>query len=204
MTFFMTKLLQTRPLAIQRAAPALLLAVLAASAQAATFEGLRFEDSARLAGQDLRLNGLGLRRMLFVKVYAAALYLPAKAGTLAAVAAQAGPKRLQLRMLHAAGPDDFIDALLPGIRNNTSPAQQAALAERLAQLERTIRAIGHTAVGDVIDFDYAVQGSTQLSVNGQAKGAVIAGADFYSAVLGIFVGEQPVDAGLKKGLLGGP
>ena len=179
-------------------------ALSAGPGRAATLEGVQFADSVRLASQELRLNGLGLRRMLFVKVYAAALYLPARSDTLGAMAAQAGPKRLQLHMLHTAGPDDFIDALLPGIRKNTSAAQQAALAERLLQLERTIRAIGHTAVGDVIDFDYAPQGGTQLSVNGKAQGAAIAGADFYAAVLAIFVGEQPVDGGLKKGLLGGP
>ena len=107
-------------------------------------------------------------------------------------------------MLHGAGPDDFIDALLPGIRRNISPAQQAALAERLAELERGIRAIGHTAPGDVIDFDYLPDVGTVLSVNGRSHGLAIAGADFYGAVLGIFVGEHPVDAGLKKGLLGAP
>jgi len=34
------------------------------------------------------------------------------------------------------------------------------------------------------------------------KGSAIAGADFFGAVLGIFVGGHPIDARLKKGLLG--
>ena len=39
--------------------------------------------------------------------------------------------------------------------------------------------------------------------NGQPRGAPIPGADFYSAVMRIWLGDKPVDDGLKKGLLGG-
>ena len=196
----MTNTFQSRKL------PALVtaLALWAGSGHAATLDGVPFADNVQLAGQQLRLNGLGLRRVLFIKAYAAALYLPGRADTLPVMNSLAGPKRLQLHMLHGADPDDFIEALLPGIRRNASPAQQAALAERLAQLEHNIRAIGHAAPGDVIDFDYLPDTGTVLAVNGHAKGVAIAGVDFYAAVLAIFVGEQPVDAGLKKGLLGMP
>ncbi|APW42484.1 hypothetical protein RS694_08010 [Rhodoferax saidenbachensis] len=171
---------------------------------ASTLTGSPFESRVYLANQELRLNGMGMRKLLFIDVYAAGLYLAGKTDTPGGVAALGGPKRLQLRMLHSASPDDFIEALLPGIRRNTSPVQQAALVERLAQLERNIRVIGRTAAGDVIDFDYLPEVGTVLSVNGQVRGAAIVGVDFYAAVLSIFVGERPVDAGLKKGLLGLP
>ena len=44
---------------------------------------------------------------------------------------------------------------------------------------------------------------TRITVNGQPKGASIPGEDFYAAVLRIWLGDKPVDADLKKGLLGG-
>ena len=184
-------------------APFLCLALLASSgAGAATLEGQSFENGTRLASQELRLNGLGLRGVLFIKAYVAGLYLGDKATTLQEVSALPGAKRLQMRMLRGAGPDDFNKALVAGIRKNASDAELARLNDRIEQLERTIRTIGMTAKGDVINLDYVPGLGTTLAVNGASKGAPIAGADFYDAVLGIFIGEHPVDARLKKGLLG--
>lgn len=180
-----------------------LLTVLAApGAGAATVEGQRFDDTAPLGNSELRLNGVGLRAVFIIKGYAAGLYLGEKASTWQQVSALAGPKRVQLRMLRHAGPDDFNKALVAGIRKNASEGELAALSERIAQLERTISTLGSTAKGDVINLDYVPQRGTTLSVNGQQKGGEIVGADFYNAVLGIFVGDHPIDARLKKGLLG--
>lgn len=184
-------------------APVLCLAALVAPwAGAATLEGQRFEDSTRLANSELRLNGLGLRAVFIIKGYVAGLYLNEKAATPHEVAAMAGPKRLQLRMLRSAGPDDFNNALVAGIRKNAGEAELARLNERIGQLERTINAIGATVTGDVINLDYVPERGTTLAVNGAIKGAAITGPDFYNAVLGIFVGDNPVDTRLKKGLLG--
>ncbi|HWL72643.1 MAG TPA: chalcone isomerase family protein, partial [Burkholderiaceae bacterium] len=56
--------------------------------------------------------------------------------------------------------------------------------------------------GDVINFDYTADGGTRISVNGQPRGEAIPGADFFSAVLRIWLGEKPADEALKKGMLG--
>ena len=63
-------------------------------------------------------------------------------------------------------------------------------------------AIGPTTKADTINLDFEPQHGLTLSVNGVMKGPAIAGADFFGAVLGIFVGDRPIDARLKKGLLG--
>lgn len=171
-------------------------------ADAVSLEGQQFDDSASVANGQLRLNGVGLRAVFIIKGYAAGLYLSEKASTWEQVSAMAGAKRVQLRMLRRAGPDDFNAALVAGIRKNASEAELVALRERIAQLERTISTLGSTVKGDVINLDYLPERGTILSVNGVQKGVEIAGADFYNAVLGIFVGDHPVDARLKKGLLG--
>ncbi len=174
----------------------------AARAGAATLEGQDFEDGIRLANHQLRLNGLGVRKIFFIKAYVAGLYLDEKTATLPASAALPGPKRLQLRMLRGAGPDDFNSALVSGIRENGSEADLLRLAGRIKQLELTIKSIGSTVKGDVINLDYLPGLGTQLAINGAKQGQAIPGADFYAAILGIFIGDQPVDSMLKKGLLG--
>ena len=184
-------------------APLCLLALLSSPwSHAATLEGQTFDHSVRLASHDLKLNGLGLRAVLIIKGYVAGLYLSDKAASLQEMSALPGPKRLQLRMLRGAGPDDFNQALVHGIRRNASEAEQARLNDRITQLEQRIQAIGNTVKGDVINLDYLPGQGTVLAVNGASKGPPIPGADFYNAVLSIFVGEHPVDGRLKKGLLG--
>ncbi|MDO9165041.1 MAG: chalcone isomerase family protein [Rhodoferax sp.] len=173
-----------------------------ASLSAATLEGQSFTDSIKLGSRELRLNGLGLRAVFFIKGYVAGLYLNEKGSTLQEISAMLGPKRLQLRMLRGAGPDDFNSALVSGLRENASVAELAALNRRITELERLIVATGTTVTGDVINFDYVPGLGTTLTVNGVSQGKAIAGADFYNAVLAIFVGDHPVDERLKKGLLG--
>ena len=168
----------------------------------AILDGQRFDDSARLAAQDLVLNGLGLRSIFLVKVYVAGLYLAEKSTTPRMILSLQGPKRLQLRMLRKADADDFIEALVEGFEDNSSKAELAQLNVRMRQLQQNINAIGSVVMGDSINFDFVPGIGTTLSINGVKKGSVIEGADFYNAVLKIFVGEQPVDDRLKAGLLG--
>ncbi len=168
---------------------------------AATLEGQQFADTIAVSNWELKLNGLGVRVVMIFKGYVAGLYLSQKASTFFDVAALPGPKRLELRMMRGAGPDDFIDALVDGIRQNSSPSELRQLEERVEQLKVAIKSIGKAARGDVIQFDYAPDVGTVLVVNGASKGAAIKGKDFFDAVLKIFVGENPVDTGLKSGLL---
>jgi len=182
----------------------LLLAVVLAlaPATAATLEGLQFEDQIRLADRELRLNGLGVRAVFIFKAYVAGLYLGAKASTGQEAVLNPGPKRLQLRMLMEVGADDIKKALVDGMRKNVSAAQWALMQERAAEFSRTIDAIGITRPGDTISLDYVPERGLLLAVNEVARGPAIAGQDFYTALLEIFVGDDPVDSQLKRGLLG--
>ena len=177
-------------------------ALLAPPSVGATLQGHRFDDSAQLAAQELTLNGLGLRAMLFIKVYVAGLYLQERATTLRVIANLPGPKRLQLRMLRKADADDFIEALVEGIQENASKVELLQLSGRIQQLTQTINAIGSVVAGDSLNFDFVPGVGTLITVNGMKKGTAIEGADFYNAVLRIFLGENPIDEGLKAGLLG--
>jgi hypothetical protein len=171
--------------------------------RASTLEGQAFDDTISVANTELRLNGLGLRAVMFVKGYVAGLYLPARASSVTDIAAAGGPKRLQLRMMRAASADDFVDAMTSGMRKNSSAQELQALHDRMRQLTRFIQAAGSARVGDVVNFDYVPEVGTTLTLNGKAQGKPIPGSDFYIAVLKVFIGEHPVDRKLKQGLLGG-
>lgn len=180
---------------------ALLLSV-SAAIPAATIEGQRFDDRIRLADVDLALNGVGLRAVAWLKGYAAGLYLPQKANTPAAVIAQKGPKRIQLKMMVDVGSEEFRKAWDKGMTRNHSAAEYEPMRERIARFSATIAAIGKLKKGDVIDLDFLPGKGLQLSLNGKPRGEPLPGEDLYAGLLKIFVGNVPVDARLKAGLLG--
>lgn len=171
-------------------------------AQAVVFEGLTFPDGLTLADTPLRLNDVGLRAAYFIRGYAAALYLSAPARSLAEAMALPGPKRLQMRLLLSVGPEEFSKALVAGVRKNATEEELRALDARIHALDAVIRTLPKSHKGDVVDLDFDPQRGMTLAFNGRVRGAPIEGADFYAAVLGIFIGERPIDQRLKKGLLG--
>lgn len=185
-------------------AAGLAFAATGASAQKAVdVEGIKFEPTIQSGGQTLVLNGAGVRKKFVVKVYAAGLYAAKKSTEAASFFNDTGPRRVSLGMLRDVDADSFISSFIDGLKDNLSEAQFAALRPRIDAMSAILKSIGEAKKGDLINFDYTAEGGTRISLNGQPKGNAIAGGDFYSAVLRIWLGEKPVDAALKKALLGG-
>lgn len=178
--------------------------LLAMPAHAAQYQGFTFDEQIRLDNAELRLNGLGMRAVFVIKAYAAGLYLTQKADTGEAAVKAPGPKRIQIRMMREATAADFQRALVSGMRKNATEAELARLHDRLLAFEQTLSAIGTVKKGDTINLDWLPGRGLVLSVNGKVEGKPVEGADFFGTLLEIFVGDRPVDANLKKGLLGQP
>lgn len=174
-----------------------------AVAVAPVIEGVRFDDATRVAGQELQLNGYGLRSAFIVKGYVAALYLPEKARNAAVVLGGRGPKRLQIRPLREVESEAFVRTIRDGMRENHSETQLRRFNDRLRQLDQAIAMVGTARKGDVINVDYSPDSGTVIAINGTPRGRPIPGEDFYQAVLRAFLGDKPVDRELKRGLLGG-
>ena len=171
-------------------------------ARALELDGARFDDSVRLGDRTLVLNGAGFRQVAWFKGYAAGLYLVDKVTSEAAAVDAPGPKRLQMRMMVDVGTEEFVKAIDKGFGRNTPEAEQPALADRRKQWNDAILAIGKVKKGDRIDLDYLPPQGMTMRLNGNVVGTVVPGADFYGAMLRIFIGQKPVDANLKAGLLG--
>jgi Chalcone isomerase-like len=178
------------------------MAAVSAGAQPAEMEGQKFEPTVQVGGQTLNLNGVGLRRRAIFKVYVAGLYVPQKSTNPATLINDKGARRVSLRMLRDVDAGSFIDSFNDGLKNNLTDAQLTALKPQMDALTATLKSIGEAKKGDAINFDYTPEAGTRISVNDQPRGDPIPGADFFSAVLRIWLGEKPADESLKKGMLG--
>lgn len=164
--------------------------------------GVNFADQTKVGSSELVANGAGLRKKLFIKVYAMALYLPGKQGDADAAIAARGAKRINIQLLRDLSAQQFVDALNEGVAENHSASEMAALKERLKQFSDAMLGIGEAKSGSVVQLDWLPETGTRLTVNGQQRGRDIAGEDFYGALLKIWLGRKPVQDDLKSALLG--
>jgi len=173
-----------------------------ASTQPVLVEGVEFPPTVQVGGRVLELNGAGLRTRAFFKVYAAGLYVPHKASSPAALLAQTGPRRVAITMLRDVDAETFSEAVSDRLKANNTPQQLSALAAQIAQLDANLKAIGEARKGDAIRFEFTPEAGTRIVVNGGEKGAVIPGADLFTAVLRVWLGDDPADVDLKQAFLG--
>jgi hypothetical protein len=174
--------------------------VLHAGAQAAEVGGVKLDERTMLGGQELVLNGAGVRTRAIFKVYVGSLYLPEKAATVQAVLARA-PRRVQLNLLRNLSADQLVDALVDGLKENNSAAELDAVKPQVDELVRIMKSFGEAKEGSVVTLDF-VEGATRIAQDGASRGS-IPGEPFNRALLRIWLGEHPVQADLKKAMLGG-
>jgi long-chain acyl-CoA synthetase len=171
----------------------------AAVGLAAEVGGVKLDDKVSMGAQELVLNGAGVRTRVVFKVYVASLYLPQKAADLAGVLAKS-PRRIQLNLLRTLSADQLVDALNEGLAENNTTAELAAVKPQVETLATIMKSFKEVKEKDVITLDF-VDGATRIGLNGDAKGN-IGGEAFNQALTKVWLGDKPVQADLKKSLLG--
>ena len=136
-----------------------------ASVAAASLEGQQFDETAVLAERTLRLNGLGLRGVAWVKAFVAGLYLPAPTRDAAQVLTMPGPKRLRLKIMLEAPSHELTKSLTSRIARHEPDNVKAQLGARLDTLASHIDSIGNLRVGDTIDLATATYKNTIGAAN---------------------------------------
>ena len=181
----------------------LLLVLLALSwtAQAVELEGVRLAEAAHVGNSDLVLNGAGVRSVFIIDLYVAALYLDTKQTTAAAVLVNSAGKRVSMHLLRDISAEHLLSAFKKAIEKNHSTEELKAMQGQLNQFEQVFGKVGEAQKGSVINLDYLPGAGTQVSVNGVVQG-VIPGAEFYTSLLKIWLGEHPAQNDLKQKLLG--
>lgn len=182
---------------------ALTLALLANAGLALEVQGTQLDDTAKVGGSDLLLNGAGVRSAgLGREVYVAGLYLREKSQSAEKTIASKQPKRVTLvfhrdmkgAVLHAAFRD--------GISLNATGADMDKLGTEIGKLEQAMAKIPEVKGGDRLLLDVMADGSLALTYNGQSQGTV-AGPDIGPAMLKIWLGDVPVSDDLKNAMLAG-
>jgi hypothetical protein len=178
----------------------LILSLLMSTTLAQEIAGVQIPDSVEVSGKKLVLNGAGLRKKFFAKVYAAGLYLPEPTSDANRVIELNEPKRILMQFIY-----DEVRAVkitrgwTEGFKNNSSADQMKALQSRLDDFNALFVDMQK---GDRVVIDYVPGLGTRVEIKGKARG-IIPGEDFMQALFRVWLGDRPADKGLKKGLLGG-
>jgi hypothetical protein len=182
---------------------ALLALAVSLAVPAAELAGVKVDDTVKVGGKDLQLNGMGVRiKYMVAKVYVGAFYAPQKLRDGDAVLNSREPRRMALTMLRKVESEDLHKSLIEGMQNNSSPAEMKALEGRMNEMAQNIRSVPLVDKGDIVVLDFLPGKGVQISVKGQVKD-VIQGDDFARALLAIWFGKKPIQEDLKAKLLGG-
>lgn len=175
---------------------------LGALAQTVDAGGAKLDTSTELAGQKLVLNGYGVRYRAVFKVYGIGLYLKAKAETPEAVIKMDGAKRVTLKLLRDVDGKDLGKAFTDGMQKNMLPEERAKAINGIFKFGKVFQDIKRAPNGSTIGVDWVPGTGAQITMDGKAIGEVIPEPEFYSALLRIWLGEDPADEKLKGQLLG--
>ena len=172
------------------------------SSVAADVKGIKFDDTVKVAGKDLVLNGAGMRTKVIFKVYAAGLYMTEKKSTVADILKQEGPRRVTIVMTRDVTSTEFGDAFMKGINDNIGDAEKARYASQISKFGELFGTFAGLKKGDMLHLDLIPGAGTVCELNGKKLNEPIPDPGFYNAVLRIWLGDKPVDASLKTALLG--
>lgn len=150
-------------------------------------------------GIALVLNGAGVREKFFFDIYVAALYLEQKSNQLPAIIDSDGAARIEMRMLYSeVQKDKFVEGWNSGFSDNLDQQQMSQLQQRLDHFNSWFETLHE---GDLVELDYFPGKGTRVRIKDQEMGT-IPGADFFHALLKVWLGDKPVTKSLKRDLLG--
>jgi len=168
-------------------------------ASAMKIAGVDVPQSVIVENKALTLNGAGIRKKFFFKIYVGSLYLTKKQTTVSQILSDPGAKSIVMNFLYKeVSTQKLVDGWNEGFTNNSSAKEIMALQSRINQFNSLFTTVYK---GDEIRLDYLPGKGTLIKINGQFKGS-IPGEDFHRALLEIWLGPKPADANLKEEMLG--
>lgn len=153
----------------------------------------------KVGDKTLNLNGAGMREKLWFDLYVGALYVQTKTTNGSQVVNADEPMAVTLHITSSAiTRDKMVDAIMEGFEKSTND-NIGPYKTRIDQLLSAFS--GDIVVGDKFALVYEPGKGVTLFKNGESK-TTVTGLDFKKALFGIWLGNDPVDDGLKEGMLG--
>jgi len=182
---------------MKRLAIALSFLLLSSQAFALDVAGVNVAPTVSALQKTLTLNGAGIRKRFFVKVYVGSLYTERKVITPAQLLADPGEKLVRMNFVYKkVEKEKIVEAFAEGLANNSPDVARSAEAKAFLSWFTA-----DFVAGDTVDISLSPDGTVAASHNGKALGTVRSPA-LAQGVLLIWFGEKPADEGLKKGMLG--
>ena len=177
----------------------LLISTMQVSAQQ-TIGGVTLPASLKFGSTTLVLNGGGTRVKLFMDMYVAGLYLPAKStdGNAIVNANELSSVRLNI-VSSLVTTDRMKEAIIEGFKKSTG-GKTAAIQAKIDKFVNLF-SLEPITKGNLFELNYSPGVGVVVAKNGKVL-ATIDGLDFKAALWGIWLGNDPVDKGLKEGMLG--
>jgi hypothetical protein len=153
---------------------------------AAELAGVTMADKITVNGQPLVLNGLGLRKKFFVKVYVGGLYLQAKMSNPASILASDTSRRMSMHFLYSVSKDQMCEAWEEGLEANVPNAS----AEVKTAFKTLCSWMEPIPKGNLLVLTYVPGSGTTVEINGKSKG-VLAGKATADAIVSTWIGPKP-------------
>jgi len=157
--------------------------------------GFTFADTIRVEDTVLVLNGTGLLKYYFFKVYVAGLYLGE--GVKPEQFFDDVPKRLELAYLRDFSRKMMIDAGNDALAENVAPDALTRIRQQVDQINALYEDVKE---GDRYALTYLPGVGTELALNGVRKG-IVAGEEFAREYYKIWLGRSKITRDLKATLL---
>ena len=182
---------------MRKLAFALSLLLLSSQAFALDVAGVNVAPTVSVHQKTLTLNGAGIRKRLFVKVYVGSLYTERKVTTPAQLLADPGEKLIRMSFVYKkVEKEKIVETFTEGITNNSPIVRWSSDAKAFLSWFKS-----DFVAGDTVDISISPDGTVSATHNGKVLGT-LRNPDVARAVLQIWFGEKPADGSLKKGMLG--
>jgi hypothetical protein len=169
-----------------------------------TVSGVKYEDTAQIAGARVQLNGAGTRYKGPFKVYTAGLYLGKKTSTTEEALALPGAKRVSVVMLRDIDAGELGKLFVRGVEDNMDRAAMSRLIPGLMRMSQIFTDHKKLKEGENFSIDWVPGTGTMVYVRGVPQGEPFREPEFFNALLRIWLGPAPADWRLKESLLGKP
>ncbi|HLT30340.1 MAG TPA: chalcone isomerase family protein [Myxococcaceae bacterium] len=160
--------------------------------------GVKLADTIEVEGKTLQLNGIALRKKFIFDVYVAGLYLENTSKNAQQILNSDQTKVVRMVMRRDLEGKAIVDAIRDGFEKNAGdklPQLKERLDNFISGMPPSVKS------NDVINLTYVPGKGTRVESK-SGKEINVEGKDFADALFSVFIGQHPVDKGMKKNLLG--
>ena len=165
-----------------------------------TISDVTLPATMKAADSELILNGGGLREKLWIDLYVGGLYMESKSSDAKSIVDADKAMAVKLEIVSKLiTSDKMADAINEGFEKSTG-GNMAPLQSKISKFIETFKKEEITE-GNVFDIIY-ISGTGVQTYKGGKLQSTIEGLNFKKALFAIWLGSEPADKNLKKGMLG--